>query len=123
MLINKNIHVGNKIHFFLEQKGYKPSHLATICNFAKQNAYSLINKPDVSSKHIISICNYLEITPNELFEVKDTATNVNKMAAELMESYKNQITFLKENNEQLKKNNKLLEDKVKEISKTSGKTC
>lgn len=121
MLIDNDLQLGPQVKHFLEKNRMTTSVLVELFGFTSQNASAFVRREHISSKYIIPICNYLKITPNQLFRVSSSHTNENDLTGELLRSYKRQIELLEADNNNLRRHNELLEEKVQDLRKGNGK--
>tara|TARA_R110002124_G_scaffold68426_3_gene185177 strand:- start:301 stop:663 length:363 start_codon:yes stop_codon:yes gene_type:complete len=62
------MHIGNKLRYLIESKGFTKRDFAYLLETSEQNLHKILNKESIQISQLIAFCELLKVHPNLFFE-------------------------------------------------------
>lgn len=73
------MHIGNKLRYLIESKGFTKRDFAYLLETSEQNLHKILNKESIQIGQLIAFCELLKVHPNLFFEGLEMGMEAHEM--------------------------------------------
>ena len=73
------MHIGNKLRYLIESKGFTKRDFAYLLETSEQNLHKILNKESIQIGQLIAFCELLKVHPNLFFEGLEIGMEANEI--------------------------------------------
>lgn len=72
------MHIGNKLRYLIESKGFTKRDFAYLLETSEQNLHKILNKDSIQVSQLIAFCSLLKVHPSIFFEEIEVGIEVSE---------------------------------------------